>query len=303
MAHKITTVAALSVLVAAAGFPLAVGQDQPSREPTDALREAVMEHRERLLQQRIIADEIRVYDLGHVLGDDPEKMIMSMQALLGSVLIAPVGGDRYAVNARPDEHERFESLLAQLRVDQHEADDDEDADDDRTFTVRLVAAIAPGDDAPSVGERFNASALDVVFAPQIILEGDEGASVSAIESQSYIAGYQPVVSAGAVGYEPQVDEIETGIDMDIEIEDEGDLIEISLSGRISHGEVREQTLRLGEATLPIGLPFIASRSVESEIQLSTAQGPTIVASLPGFEPGSRLIIAVHVTEFARRRAD
>ncbi len=301
MALKITTVAALSVLVAAAGLPLAVGQNQPSSEQTEALRQAAIERHNMMMQQQMVQNEIRVYDLGDVLGDEPARTIRAFEALLGGVLIAGVGGDRYAVNARPDEHERFEALLAQL---QQGADDEEaDADDtDRTYTVRILAGIAPDADAPSVGDRFPRSGIEVLFAPQITVNSGDTASVSALETETYIAGYQPVVSNNAVAYDAGTDEMQTGVEMEITVEDDGDdAVEINLEGRIATGEVREQTLKLGDSSLPIGLPFVRDRNIEARITLPATDGPTIVASLPGFEPGTRLIIAVHVADFGRRR--
>ncbi len=288
MAHKLTTVAALGILVAAAGMPLAVAQ--PVNQSA----------------QQEETDEIRVYELGDMFeGDDASSWtINSIQSLL-RVRIAWVGGDRYAVSATPTEHARLDSMLAQIFGDNANTNAKANTNaSGQTYTVRILAGVALDAAAPAVGDRFPASGIQVLFAPQMIVGEGDNAFVRAMESETYISGYQPVVSDSAVAYDPGTDEMETGVEMEITVEGAGDdAVEISLEGRIAKGEVRSQTLKLGDSSLPIGLPFVRDRNIEADITLPTSDTPTVVASLPGFELGTRLVIAVQVADFGRRRGN
>jgi hypothetical protein len=307
MAHKLTTVAALAVLVAAAGMPLAVAEanlqdGQPTRERIIQRAMDSMDERQRERESR----EIRVYDFAKVINTDKEgeveNIAVSAEMLLG-VRTAFLSDGRYAISATPDDHTRLEAFLSQIRSSVDADRNDANAHDDHSYTVRILAAVAAEHSAPSVGDRFPTSNIEVLFAPMITVNGGDRASVSAMESETYIAEYQPVVSNNAVAYDPGTDEMETGVEMEITVDGAGDdgAVEISLEGRIARGEVRQQTLKLGDSSLPIGLPFVRDRNIEADITLPTSDTPTVVASLPGFEPGTRLVIAVQVADFARRR--
>jgi hypothetical protein len=288
MAHKLTTVTAIGVLVAAAGFPLAVGQDA-----------------RRTVQGVGLQEEIRVYEMSAVSDDrgEIESWFRQVRGLL-PIDAASIGASAWAVRAMPEDHERLVMLIDQAAAThgEHEsydeADEDDDEDTDTVYTVRVFAGLIEQHTAPDVGERFPGEHVDVIAAPQVTIEDGEEASVSALRLETFIAGYLPVVGTNAVGYQVQTETVEMGFEMEMEIEAEEDgRVEVGIEGWFAEGEVRDESLRLGDATLPIGLPVINRRSIESEVMLALDSAPIIVSSLPGMGPDQRLIIGLSVRAF------
>jgi len=299
--HRLTTVAALSCLIASAGLTTSVAEIE--RRDAEVFAERARQPAEGT--PTVSRSEIRVYDLGEMHADDDEidRWFENMNALF-NIRWARVGPGQWAVRATDIEHDRLEPLIERAvrsvpddDEDDHDDDDHEFAEDGDapTYSVRFLAVQLSAADTPPVGRPLASLEGERLANPHLIVREDEAAEVEFVTQQSYIAGYQPVVSANTVAYDVQIDRLESGFGMRCSIEraDDGRAI-FRVDGTISRGDVRQETLVLGEARLPLGLPFVTRRSLEIEATVELGRTPVTIMVGDGFEPGTRLVVAVAI---------
>ncbi|MEM7754032.1 MAG: hypothetical protein AAF297_00170 [Planctomycetota bacterium] len=259
-------------------------------------------------------DEIRVYDMSMLRGGGSSLPIAMRVGNLQNVVDfrhSMVTDETFAIRATPENHERLEVLLDQVfdivgggydeRDDPEDRFEVEEEEAETAYVVRMMLADAPADVTLGVGDRLDVRTdprIQPLFMPQASMSGGERATVTMTEMQRYIAGYMPVVSGSAVGYQADVQSVESGFRIAIHVEPgpEG-MGMLAVEGLFATAEVMKETLQLGPATLPIGLPLTRERSIESEALVPLESGLIIVASVQGIDGGSsRLLFAVEVIE-------
>ena len=302
-------------IVAAAGLAAAVALPVLGQQPDSMTREEAQRlraERVRQLTEREQANEIRVYDLAGVVEGDSFEEFERQFADLRRVIdmsYSRVGWTLFAVRALPEEHERLEALIENVRMlgggHEHEHDEEEFEDEheehERAFAVRYFLLGAPEDTELSVGDRLSMRDIDleVILSPQLIVNDDEEGEIQIVRTETYIRGYQPVVSNNAVGYQPMIESIESGLYFETQVESREDgRVLIGVEGQLSTAEVVEQTLRLGEAILPVGLPLESSREIEAEVTIPLSREPIVISAMRGLENHPpRLLIAVSIQPF------
>ncbi|MEM1186356.1 MAG: hypothetical protein AAGI53_15305 [Planctomycetota bacterium] len=291
------TLAVSALLTGAVLVPpsIAVGQTTNAREESEARMEAArLRSAEMMMAAEIerASREIRVYDLS-ALAESAGAPLSVRFAQLHSVVemdFSPVTETTYAVRAVAGEHDRLQTLLESIETERVRVFDEEAA----TFAIRFFLYSADQSLNPIVGQPFTVSDdddVELLTTPQVTLSEETPAMVQVATSETYIAGYQPVVSDSAVGYQPNVERIESGIILQAAIEmADDDRASVELRAEISEAEIVEQTLKLGDATLPIGLPKTDGREMEGRVTLPFSDTPVVISVVQGLYTESDLLI-------------
>ncbi len=200
----------------------------------------------------------------------------------------PVGEGVYVVTGPEDAHVHMQSLLhslRQMRGDTHE--------------MELTAHQVPADFAPRTGSQLgDIKPLKSTTIKQAVRNGGS-ADMSALTTRSYIAGWEPVVGNNAVGYDPQVEEVSSGLRVQVNLgigPTPGKSVELRMRGTLTSATITDVQASSPDGKtgpLTIGLPVVESREFTAELTLPVGQS-IVAAVVPGLEPNTSMVIAVTV---------
>lgn len=162
------------------------------------------------------------------------------------------------------------------------------------YVVEIALLTAPAASPPAIGSEAGTANL-VLRSRQSIPRRVE-APFNITEERTYIARWQPVVADSSVGYDPGTATVTSGLVASVLVgagDDSLAGVSIRISGVVSKADVIEVPITLSSSSLPIGLPVVASRTFLGEAHVSDK--PTVLAVIPGFEPGECIVIAAAAT--------
>ena len=252
------------------------------------------------------AMELRVYDLrdlGAALPpdthgrDSAEVLVTNLAAATGSGAQRLLGGV-YAVVATPEKHATLEMMLKRVR-DLYT----------QTYQVQLHLYSVPAAEAPAVGTApENLRPGEAISRATISAPRRTPTEFFSLRRHAYIAEWQPVVGANAVGYDPESAEIEDGLRVQVTIgagpdaperggargEGGGELVQIR--GELSSATLQSVTapaIGTDGGTLMFFVPRVETRSIRMEERVALGT-PTVVSVVDGFEDGQVVVLVVTV---------
>lgn len=161
------------------------------------------------------------------------------------------------------------------------------------YVVEVALLTAPAASPPAIGAEVRPES-PVLRSRQSVPRRVE-APFNVTEERTYIARWQPVVAESSVGYEASTAAVTSGLVARVFVgagDDAPAGVSIRIDGVLARADVIEVPITLSAASLTIGLPVVASRSFRGEAIVSDK--PTVLAVVPGFEPGECLVVAAAV---------
>lgn len=260
--------------------------------------------RTRLAREQLIREmserQIRVYDLrsmndvlgGPALRGDRAGVVsrslaagtVASLARLVSMQAEIVTDGVYAIAGSAAAHAQFAETLDQLRGLESEH-----------FTVDLRILTITADEPPAIGSTMTTQSGATINHRVLAAVKQRSAVSFAVQTETtYIQGWSPVVSDSAIGYQSNVDEVTSGLEAEVTIDDRlGNGVRIVVRGGVSEADVVVSREPLTGDGLTIGLPIVTTRSFDS-VASAMFNTPTVVASMTGFEPGEHLVAVVTV---------
>jgi hypothetical protein len=237
---------------------------------------------------------VRLYDLsalGAALsspGTPPGQIERQLVAAISDsfdVLVSPISNSVFMIGAGPETHTRIEALLGQIRSSTAER-----------FKVQLVTLTLPADKAAPVGSELTYASSNVGTRIDHIVQLRGRAAFESLQSQTYIADWQPIVGTDSVGYQPQSKVATSGVEAMVVIGGvDEESVEIRLEGQVSQTSITSVDLPLaqGGAKLTIGLPQREQRSIHAEAKVRMG-APTVLSVSSGFKPGEVILSIMKV---------
>lgn len=161
------------------------------------------------------------------------------------------------------------------------------------YVVEVALLTAPAASPPAIGAEVRPDNL-VLRSRQSVPRRVE-APFNITEEKTYIARWQPVVADSSVGYDASTATVTSGLVASVFVgagDDAAAGVSIRIDGVLAKADVIEVPITLSSASLPIGLPVVASRTFRGEAIVSDK--PTVLAVIPGFEPGECLVVTAAV---------
>ena len=228
-----------------------------------------------------------------------KRSVINSLAEASSMIIQTISPGILAATGTKDQHDLFQRLITQLRTV-----------DSGSFEIEITVSKAQGEQAPAIGQPFNATG-DVERVKQAI-RGRAEALIHATESIAYISEWVPVVGNSSVGYQPQTKEVVSGLRLVASVSPAtAGRVDLRISGTLDRADVKttkNAVVAPGNAAvgagqgvpsdLGIGLPTVQSRSIQCELAVPFEQA-IVIAVATGFDSGgptNAVVIAAKIRQ-------
>lgn len=162
------------------------------------------------------------------------------------------------------------------------------------YVVEIALLTAPTASPPAIGAEVRPDNLVLRSRQSIPCRVEAPFNIT--EETTYIARWQPVVADSSVGYDATTATVTSGLVATVLVgagDDAPAGVSVRLTGVVTKADVREVPMTLSSSALSIGLPVVASRTFLGEAFVSDK--PTVLAVIPGFEPGECIVITAAAT--------
>lgn len=161
--------------------------------------------------------------------------------------------------------------------------------------IELACHIVVESNPPGIGAKFEGSRQPLMRTRQVMTRRVES-PISVIERSAYVSDWQPVVGDQSVGYDPETQEAEYGLQAFVIVGRREDTESINVRLRGTMTDLYMQRLEgpsVDGTQLTLGLPRLSVRSLQSDISASIGQS-TVAAVIPGFGPEESIVVTVRV---------
>lgn len=213
---------------------------------------------------------------------------INLIAAAAGLSLQPMGENIYLGVGSTDRHHAFEQVLPQLRKIESES-----------FDVELTVAKTDAATSPPLGSAFDASGPVVRIHRTV--NARETVALSAVRSESYVAGWVPVVANDAVGYQSQNGVVRSGLESTLVLRTNGPSADIELDGSLTRSTISYTSPELSTgkqdppAKLSIGLPRVDERLLGARTRVPFGRS-VVLAVVSGFEEGSNLVVSIKVSK-------
>ncbi len=212
----------------------------------------------------------------------------------------PIGPWLIGVNAEPGGHRAFAAAIDAVYEAYRPS-----------LVVRIAVYSIEASSAPQAGARVNPAAWGTPSREiSQIIRRRMPTRFASVTTHAYASDINVVVGTGGMGYEPQIDRVDDGIDLVVHVgaADAGGRSRVDAEGMISRVDLREMEMRgligagrqpepmgVGEARGPFELPTVDSRPIRSVLSANAGQE---IALAVVDDPGStrRLVVTIRLDE-------
>lgn len=203
--------------------------------------------------------------------------------VLGIMIPIELSDGIFALEAEPATHEQLTDLLDTVRELYSER-----------FAVTLRLYRTPADSAPRLGDE--PPDAPPWFEVQLTAQRRSPTPIVHLEQRAYLANLMPTVAEGAVGYMPQIEVAEAGVELMVLVgagpqDDNGTTVLVD--GQIRDAAVNGQSPPFGSEGNRVDLPSTEVVSVHSSLPVAFDR-PTVIYVSADPDEGLALVIAVAV---------
>lgn len=234
----------------------------------------------------------RVYDLRDLSAILDEGRLEDIVIRMAEAVGAhgePLDAGLFIVQAEQDTLDSFDSLLESVRALYA-----------RSYTLEVRVSQIDLDDAPAIGDPLPEGAKTLLLTRQGATRR-VATSVQSLLYQSYVSDVQPVVSDSAVGYDPTIAEISSGLSASVVVgagpEDaQSTLVTIRGSlvrGAITNVKLHAETGNPVQELPDVALPTRQERTLNATTRVQFGQ-PITACVVAGFEDGTASVVSIVV---------